>query len=355
MTGRGAMPPHLAGLTGTRRKVLPQERRLADLNQLLAPTGAMLEAGLDRPAWPPVFILGPPRGGTTVTSQLLASTGLFGMVTNFAARFWKAPALGMRIQRAIGLCGGSFVSSYRSDHGLTEGWCEPNEFGYFWSGFFDLGQESHALGAAERSRFDSVGLRRAVAAMEREAGRPMAFKNNTWFTLNADLVADVFPGCVLAACERDPFFVAQSLWRQRLALHGDPAVWWSVRPPDHAAIAALEPLEQVAAQAVSIAAGMRASLARAAGARIARLPYADVAAAPREAISDIATLAGIAPDTIAAALPGLPERLNNTDRVTLAPALAARLRRFVDDHAVRRPELRETGTASKDGLQDLTQ
>lgn len=201
---------HMRGLTSASHKDLAAEHQLGELNALVAPLQATLEHALEAPRVPPIFILGPPRGGTTLMSQLLASTGLFAIATNFVARFWRAPALGMMIERATGLADAPATSSYRSRRGMTEGLSEPSEFGYFWSRFFDLGQATHALGPAERQRFDVVGLRRAIAAMEAVTQRPLAFKNNTWFTLNADLIADAFPDCVLVVCERDPYFVAWS-------------------------------------------------------------------------------------------------------------------------------------------------
>src|SRR5665213_31108 len=88
---------HLGGLTSTFGKDLAREKRLAALNELLAPVEAELERHYSAPRFPVTFVLGPPRSGTTLTSQLLAQSGLFGIISNFAARFWRAPALGLRI------------------------------------------------------------------------------------------------------------------------------------------------------------------------------------------------------------------------------------------------------------------
>ncbi|MCO5090660.1 sulfotransferase [Bosea sp. (in: a-proteobacteria)] len=321
--------PQFAGLTSRYGKDMRLEGSLARLNAIVAPVQAALEADCAEPRIPPVFILGPPRSGTTVVSQLLASTGRFGMATNFVARFWQAPALGLMIQDALGLAKDGVESSLSSKRGVTKGWTEPSEFGYFWSRWFDLGQPTHALGEAERRRFDAVGLRRSLAAMEQVAGLPLAMKNNSWFTLNADLLAEAFPGCVLVVCEREPFFVAQSIWLQRLDLFGDASRWWSVRPADHDEIVKLPPLAQVAAQAVSIATGMAASLARAGTARIIRVPYDALARSPRETIGGIIGRALGAAAASGDILARLPERLAGTDTVRLAPDTAEALRRHV--------------------------
>lgn len=326
----------LSGLASGHRKDLAQEERLAAMNELVAPLQADLEAGHDRPQHAPVFVLGPPRGGTTVTSQLIASSGLFGITTNFMARFWRAPALGLTIQNALGFGDDPQVSSYESRRGVTLGWREPSEFGYFWSGFFDLGQNTHVLGPGERARLDAVGMARAVASMEHVAGRPMAFKNNTWFTLNADALAQVFPGCVLVVCDRDPFFIAQSIWLNRLDHYGDPNCWWSVRPSDYEHIVTLDPLEQVAAQAVSIKAEMAAKLATAKSAKIVFAGYDRLTSDPRSLISEIAMLVGYSNEETISARERLPLQLPSTNSVRLDAKTASALRAYVDRHMERR-------------------
>lgn len=335
---RTSLPPQLLGLASLEGKDLERERRLARLNELLQPVGQRLEAAAPTaPRWPPVFVFGPPRSGTTVLSQALAATRLLGFVSNFAARFWRAPALGMLIEATLGLRTDAPASNFASDHGLTAGWAEPNEFGYFWSSHFDLGGSTHALGPRERERLDREALRRAIAAMESTADAPMAFKNNTWFTLQADLLAEIFPGCVLVACRRDPFFTAQSCLQMRRRLYGDDARWWSVRPADHAALVALPPLEQVAAQAISIGAGMEHALARAraAGAAVVDASYARLASDPRGLVREVALAAGLGAEAVEPALERVPARFESTDRARLAPAEADALREAVSRQAAR--------------------
>lgn len=319
-------------------KDLMRDERLARLNHLLEPIEACLEADLIAPRHPVTFILGPPRSGTTLTSQLLARTGLFGSISNFVARFWRAPALGIRMELALGPLDRTRTASFESHRGRTDGWSEPNEFGYFWSQFFDKGQTTHFLPVASRSDFDRVGLRRAVAAMEAASGRPMVFKNNTWFSFHCDLLAEIFPSCVLVVCRRDPFFIAQSLWLQRHDLHGDGDRWWSVRPPDYEEIRKRPPLDQVAAQSVSIAVEIEASLARSRSASVVDVDYARLVAAPRLIIQEIATAVGVPTSEVAGSIDSIPGHLDSTDEVRLPADLAADLRRMVvRELGLRRP------------------
>ena len=316
------LPSHLSGLVSLVEKDLSNEQLLAVLNDVLAAVEADIEASFTGPVRPPVFILGAPRTGTTMFSQLLAATGAFGITRNFAARFWKAPALGMMIEKALGFDKSNDSDSLQSTRGRTSGWSGPNEFGYFWSRFFDFGQDVHVLPEALRSRFDGAGLNKAVAAMESVQRAPMAFKNNTWFCSQADLLAETFPGCVIVNCSRDPFFSAQSLWFQRITVHGSPETWWSMKPADYASIASRPPIEQVALQAASISKATERAVKNARGATVIDAPYARVGTNPRTVVAEVLAACGLATSQAQS----LPAVLTTTDTVKLPPNLADQLR-----------------------------
>ena len=50
---------------------------------------------------PILFIVGCPRGGTTLLYQYLSYSGLFTYPTNFLSRFYFAPVLGARLQQML--------------------------------------------------------------------------------------------------------------------------------------------------------------------------------------------------------------------------------------------------------------
>jgi hypothetical protein len=291
-------------------------RALTDVNAMLAPLQTEIESTCSAPLEPVILIVGPPRSGTTLVSQLLAASGRVGYVSNFIARFWLAPAVGARIERSLeGIGDVGHRIDFDSTYGRTSGWKQPHEFGRFWDGWFNFGQETHWVDDELRKRVDANGLRRSVASLEREYSQPMVFKNNTWCTFQADLLAGIFPTAVVVACTRDPLYVAQSLLLGRRRLLGDDTRWWSVRPRRFAWIRRRPPLEQVALQAVHIDREMRDSLAGVDDGRIVWTPYASVCADPIGTVARIFDAAGI---EAGYSLPDvLPERLEHTNRCSL--------------------------------------
>jgi len=250
-----------AARTSAYRKDPGRDKLLAELNELLLPIQMRLEADLKGPRLPVVLIVGAPRSGTTLVSQLLAQSEAFGYVNNFVARFWLAPAVGARIEAALGMKDQSERSSFVSEYGVTQGWTSPHEFGYFWSYWFDLGQETHKLTEVELASVDGETLARRIASLEEFYARPMCFKNNTWCTFQADWLTRLLPKALFIVCRRDPIFVAQSLLIARRKRLGTERAWWSVRPSSYGRLLELDWWEQIAAQVLEIEREMNEALA----------------------------------------------------------------------------------------------
>lgn len=320
------MITHLKGLTDSRDKDLVSEANLARMNELLAPAEALLTAKESSPRRPIVFVLGPPRSGTTLVSQALAATRAFGVTSNFVARFWRAPSIGFHLEKSLRPAADG--QPFRSVRGRTMGASEPHEFGYYWSSWFDLGQPTHCLGPEQLDRVDIAGLSKSIAAMETACGKPLMFKNNTWFTFQAGWLSRRFPTSILVACRRDPFFVAQSIYLQRQAL-GDVSRWWSVRPPNYPELVRLPPLEQIAAQAVEIERGMQKELRSVPAARVVEAQYDQVCENPARVLGDIFRACTEVGEAVKP-LEQIRERFNSTNQVVLSVDVAEQLRRFVE-------------------------
>lgn len=226
------------------RKDEGREVLLRSLNALLAPLeNEISEATI--PRMPVVFIIGAPQSATTLVSQIFSHSGCFGYVSNFVARFYKAPGLGLLLQRTLGM---ESVGGFNSEYGVTSGWGEPHEFGYFWDQWFNMGQDVHKLGPDLLRRVDKEGLRTAVGRMEAVTGRPMVFKNNTWCSFQVAFLRELFPDSLWVVCQRHPLYNAQSIADGRRLRYGDINTWWSVRPAQYRELKSQPWWEQVAGQ-----------------------------------------------------------------------------------------------------------
>lgn len=322
--------PQLSGLTESIGKDIGSEERWARLNELLVDAEARLEATVSSPEKPLVFILGPPRSGSTLVSQILAATGCFAATTNFVARFWQAPAFGMQLERAFDIGG---EPSFRSDRGRTVGAAEPHEFGYYWSRWFDVGQDTHSLTPDQLETINVGALRKSIAAMEAVAGRPLMFKNNTWFSLQASWLAQNFPTARFVDCSRDPFFVAQSIYAQRTK-QGDLEKWWSMRPPSYAKLKHLPVMEQIVEQVVEIQEGISRELEKISPDRVIVARYNEVCLSPRGFAAQV--ISGCALNQAEAhGLEELPQNFPNTNKVHLPAAVADQLRAAVRNRLAR--------------------
>lgn len=232
------------------------EALLAELNDamivaeqtLVLPTAPLL---------PVIFIVGPPRSGTTLVTQWLAASGRLAWPTNLLSRFYAAPYLGARIQQLLTdprfnyrneLLGNDRNVSFESDLGKTRGLLQPNEFWYFWRRFFPL-KWPEPLSEEQVSKADGTGFVAGLAAIEAALGKPFASKAML-LQYNLTLLADLLPNSIFLHVNRDPIDNGLSILRARERFWGDNTQWYSARPPGTEGLLKRNPYEQVAGQIV---------------------------------------------------------------------------------------------------------
>jgi hypothetical protein len=217
------MPAHL--------KRDADEAFLARLNGLLAT--ADWEDSVDPlvGSAPLVYIVGAPRSGTTLLSQLTSKYLDIGYVNNLIARFWLRPRVGIDLSR---ICLGEHARraiSLRSSYGTTADIAGPHEFGYFWRHWLPLdAAASHHLSAEALECVDSSGLRRVL---ETEIlggfGGTTVFKN-VICGFHAGFLTGIHPSSLFVHITRDPLAAASSILHARQARHGSFEAWWSLKP-----------------------------------------------------------------------------------------------------------------------------
>ena len=257
--------------------------RLADL---LAPLADELAGKAPPPSAPPVFIVGPPRSGTTMVYQLIARGLEVGYVSNVMARFWTAPVLGAMVsRRALGL---SAPEDLESDLGRTASPGGVHEFGYFWRRFFD---DTLTDWADEPLRGMGEPLQRELAGIAAVFARRLVFKNLTCSQRIVPL-SRLLPGCVFIDIRRDRLDTAASILLGRRRCLDDISQWWSLRPKEVDEFRGLAVIEQIAAQMDSTWSRIEADCA-AMGAERIELAYEDCCRAPDDMLEMLAGRLGV--------------------------------------------------------------
>lgn len=200
------------------------------------------------PTRPVVIVVGAPRSGTTLTYQLLASTGAYAYPTNFVARFFTSPALGHRIQTSVAPTLPTPDHTFTSNAGNTTGWWGAHEFSYFWRDQLRFGGDHTQLDPQPT-------LGPTLGAYEREAGLPLLMKSNL-LCFAVPALAEALPTARFLHVRRSPVDTALSILRMRESVHGTVDAWWSIDtgPPTTS-----DPIHQVVEQVARCHAALDAS------------------------------------------------------------------------------------------------
>lgn len=278
-----------------RRRALARDLLLYARNRALRPLEVALARRYYDERQPIVFIVGAPRSGTTLLSQLIARSLQVAWVNNFVARYWMAPIVGMRRYRAR--CAGRRPEiPLESWLGGTEGSASPHEFGWFWQHFAPFG-DSDELTPSELAAIDWDPLVRELYGMAGFARRPLVQKSITQVDYQIGFLARRLPNVRFVHIRRDPLYVVQSILEARAARYGSEREWWSLRPREWRRWTSLEPIEQVCRQVMHARDAIDAQLAGPARGCGMALDYERLVAAPREAIAELGRFIGSGPPT----------------------------------------------------------
>lgn len=200
--------------------------------------------------WSPVFVIGPPRSGTTLLYQLLVNRFNFIYLNNLASRFYMAPMIGLWLSNGIDALASEKSPGYDSRYGKTESVFGPSEAGEFWYRWFPQGDHVYVPPHATDAR-SIHELRRQVMGISSRFKAPMLFKN-TYNSMRVAPIMEAFPEAVFLVSQRDPLDTAQSILEGRMKRNGNKNDWWSVPPKDVEEIKRHAYWEQVVEQVYSI-------------------------------------------------------------------------------------------------------
>lgn len=189
---------------------------LRSRKELLSFAGAL--AYRDEPlAYPPVFILGPARSGTTLLYQLLGKAGSFCYITNYEQdRWWmRSLILKREVKQWKQLPG---PADFSSEMGKTEGPGNLSQGFKIWDDV--LPSEYPDVSPEEIHQRHRLRIRNEVRIRENAWDAPFLGK---WpaMAVNPELWEYIFPEAFFIRIKRDEFDNAVSLLKSRRKTHGN--------------------------------------------------------------------------------------------------------------------------------------
>lgn len=222
-----------------------QENFLENFNDALLPLENSLYEVQDL-QYPIVFVVGYPRSGTTLLSQILAHGLNLGYINNMMARFWKNPITGIKFSQSI--FKHQQDTGFDSDYGATSKLTDIHEFGYFWREWLQKHTFYDIVNADEKEdQLDWKGLKEVLANMQHQFGKSMVFKN-IYGSYHMERMKRELGQVLYVYIEREPLDSALSIIDARKKYYNDIETWWSYVPPEYNKIKETNAYRQIAGQ-----------------------------------------------------------------------------------------------------------
>lgn len=200
---------------------------------------------------PIIYIVGAPRSGTTILSQVLSYSLDVGYINNLIARFWEKPSVGITLSnRLLDKNGRDFIS-FTSRHGTTTTIGDPHEYGNFWTKIFNLNNcQTHHLSSEELKKLNHDENR--VLIEDEVVGsfnKPVLFKNIIC-GFHAEYLTKLHPSSLFLFIERNSVDTISSIIKVRKERLGDEKQWWSLKPLSYHKVLSNDYIEEVTKQVV---------------------------------------------------------------------------------------------------------
>jgi len=236
--------------------------------------------GEGAPAFPPLFIVGLPRAGTTLVYQAICHALQVSFVPELNAYLPVAPAL---TSWAAQIAGSDYKSSFTSHYGSSPGLTSPSE-GLIWNLWFE--KNRHYDDTSDLAPGIARAIRGTVGRIER-IGRGLFVSKNLRNDNRVRCLAHLFPHALFLVVVRRPSDVATSLMVGRSAMAGSIDSWFSIRPRNYPALRDEPPAVQVAGQIAGLLRDLEDDIEAVGDSRFALVAYEDFCSRPGRFLDEL--------------------------------------------------------------------
>lgn len=200
------------------------------------------ECGINK--FPPVFIIGAPRSGSTLLYKVLIEKFNLGYLSNFSAHFSFIPIISTWLLKKISPL--SNKGGYEFEYGFIPGLTSPSEFGEFWYRWFPRGKTVY-VAPLQTPHHHMEQLRQTIGAASYVHHASIIFKN-VYNSMRIAPICEAVPNACFVVCKRDYSETAFSILNARKQKMGSHRKWWSVPPREIDYLLKLDYAQQIAGQ-----------------------------------------------------------------------------------------------------------
>ena len=176
-----------------------------------------------------VFVMGLPRSGTTLLTQLLYKNTNLLCTNNLIARFWKTPLVGAQLSKYT--VSENPSDHYQSHYGRTSEIDHPHEFSWFWHDLLGVKEVGQYEPEEASSSIDWEKVRSKIINLNAILGGGLVFKPMELIGFHLPRFAELFQRALFVYVGRDPMDVALSISKARQAHGCGEDSWWGSYPP----------------------------------------------------------------------------------------------------------------------------
>ncbi len=237
--------------------------------------------------YPNIFLLGLPRSGTTLLSQILFNNLDISCTNNLIAKFWKAPLTGCYLSKLT--IGKTKSSSYHSDYGQTKDIYSPHEFSWFWHELLKIKDITVYNPSQADEIIDWNNVRKILLNFNRIYENVFIHKVLELGIYHIKRFNNLFKKSIFIFIERNPKDIAISLANSRIAKYNDLDIWWSSYPLEYTELKSLPYWEQIAGQVYHLSKMYEEKIKLIDKERLIKIRYNDLCINPQKLLDNVKT------------------------------------------------------------------